>query len=245
MERETKTIEQIVSEFESRFADLYQDLVPVRSIERMKRASESAWQLAEWTAIFKEAARNLELEMEANMLLSMQCTASALASEVSMWIALRSDDPDRAWVCLIDMQEYLQIAERAHSATVVSEFIVRAVQHENTLFPPIMFVSPEFRYRPGKCTICAEQFDRCPHEEDAIYLGRLCREVERQKVSVEHVALVKKPRDKRCRLASIEDAQGCSRHWFTNEEVTAESNGSEAGRKFNALVFHAYSLKNV
>lgn len=245
MDAAPKSIEDIVSEFERRFSDVYQDVFPARATWRMENASEEAWQLAEWAAGYKEGARQAQDEVAANMLLSAQCMASAIASELSMWLALRTEDPDRAWTCLIDMQDYLAIADRAHSTTTVTDFMVRAAGHEVTLFPPVMFLSPEFRYRSGRCSVCGDQFDQCPHEEDGIYMGRLCRELDRRDVSLEHVAIVKAPRDKRCRLVSKDLDDGKKQHWFSGDVTTGEEQDRGDGRSFGALIHHLGSLKNV
>lgn len=244
MDTNSRTLEQLVADFEKRSVELYQDVVPARSSARMQKASEDAWQLAQWVTGYKEDARQRKDEEVANMLLGAQCFASALASEIDMWIAIKANDPDRAWTCLIDMQEYLEISARAHATELVVEFAARAAQHEDTLFPPVVFMSSGCRYRPGICTICGAQFDQCPHEEDVIYVGRVCREINRQEIHFDHVAIVKEPRDKRCRLASMADEQGVSRHWFSRE-VIPEKGASETDRSFNAILHNFGSLKNI
>jgi hypothetical protein len=245
MEKGPKKLDELFREFETDVRGIAHERYPVRSERQLKTASERAWTLAETVAGYKEDARVKQDGAAANMLLSAQCFASALASEIDMWLALREGNPDAAWSKLIDAEEYMDVAARAHATDGTSEMAARLAQLEEMLFPAVVYLSCSFRYRSGTCTICDQKFDECPHEEDGVYVGRLCREVNRLDMRLLEVSVVDSPRDKRCRLATREDGEGVHRNWFTGEIVEGESKGDTEGKMFNALIYSEHRLKNV
>jgi hypothetical protein len=50
----------------------------------------------------------------ANLLLGCECAAGALLAEIQMWIALKSEEPDKAWDELVAAQMATAGAVRAH-----------------------------------------------------------------------------------------------------------------------------------
>lgn len=60
----------------------------------------------------------------------------------------------------------------------------------------------------GQCSICRSGFNECEHIEGYIYMGRLCRRINRKPIKIDHSAIVENPCDKRCIINSIVDDDG-------------------------------------
>jgi hypothetical protein len=245
LNQDPKTLEELLQEFETEVRHLARQRFPVRSQATLKAAAEQAWILAETLTGFKEDARAKGDGEVANALLSAQCFSSAIASEIEMWSEIRAERATEAWSKLVDAQEYIAVANRAHSTSGATEMIERLALLERTLFPPVVFVSPSFTFRPGRCSICEERFDLCPHEEDVVYAGRLCRELQRTDVRAIEVSIVENPRDRRCRLTTREDEAGTHRDWFTGEIVEVATQSDEPGKVFDAIIYAAHRLRAV
>ncbi|MDD3381663.1 MAG: hypothetical protein PHD68_10735, partial [Rugosibacter sp.] len=50
-----------------------------------------------------------------------------------------------------------------------------------------------------ECSICGGDYDDCDHLIGRPYMGRFCYIIARD-ISLDHVAIVKEPADKRCRV---------------------------------------------
>ena len=55
----------------------------------------------------------------------------------------------------------------------------------------------------GKCSVCLESFNKCNHLEGAVYMGKLCRRIDKSIIKIDHSAFVKNPLDRRCIFTEI------------------------------------------
>lgn len=241
------TWDEFQQEFSRRATPIERAMFPGRSIAVLERASADAWALAGWTRDLKHGAIKEGEEEIANLLLTHQCLASAVASELDMWLGLRAGNPDLAWVKLVDAQDYLSIADRASGQPDGTDRLRKRMDLlESVLFPRQSFVSPGIRYKSGDCNICGERFDRCEHEEDVVYGGLLCREINRRGFQGYEVSFVDSPKDRRCRVTAIEDDEGMMVDTMTGErKPPAEADVVVEGRRVACIAYVAWTLRDV
>jgi hypothetical protein len=219
-------------------------------------ARDSALQLVACSQLEQEIIRVLEEknhasedgdEDYANCLLGCECVARALLAELSMWLLLKQEEPEKAWDQLIGAQQAMRGAMRAHRGfSHVMPHIDRLETFEALVFPPQVFVSAGLIVRSQKCSICGTEYGDCEHVAGRPYMGRFCAIIAAD-LEANHVAIVEKPADKRCRITSFDTPEGRRNRmtWKlqdeTPNETDAESNAtpSETGVRANAIIMRA------
>lgn len=167
---------------------------------------------------YKNQAIKHNVEREANLLFHFQCMLRALQSSLSVWIEIKDENYLDAWRYLVDAQEYKDIALKIEDHVGVRNLEDRLKKMEGTLFPPWgLYNSAGFSESIGDCSICTTAFGKCDHIENVIYLGRICRRVNRKFIKANHTAMVKNPRDRRCIITKISDDNGKMIDNFTLE----------------------------
>jgi len=159
------------------------------------------------TQLRNEAIRRGK-EDDANLFLGFECAIGAVKSELMMWILLKRDMPNEAWDRLVAAQMGCLDATRAHIGFADCERRLKDLEQlETQIFPPQVFMSAGFISDRLDCSICGERYSKCEHLRGKPYMGRFC-EVIHRKPRADHVALVKTPADKRCRVVSIKTKDG-------------------------------------
>ena len=154
-----------------------------------------------------EAARRGE-EDNANLFLGFECVFGAMRSELMMWIQIKQDLPNEAWDRLIAAQMACMDATRAHRGFASCEQSLEKLKLlEEQIFPPQSFMSVGFISDRLDCSICAERYSKCEHLRGKPYMGQFC-EVDHRNPRGDHVATVKVPADKRCRIVSFKTEEG-------------------------------------
>jgi hypothetical protein len=155
---------------------------------------------------FKYDAVNKEEEDLANLMLAMQCGVNSFISELNCILSLKENLFEKAWDFLIDAQEYTMWSYRAapHNKILPSRY-QDLILLEKAYFPKMVYLSMGAIVSNGKCSICKSLIDECDHLEGVPYMGRICQIVDYSIVDVNHIAIVEKPRDKRCILLSFSD----------------------------------------
>ena len=160
----------------------------------------------------KEAAIEAGSEDDANALLSMEALVTVILKQLEMWVAFKEDRMGAAWDALIDAQDALSAAIRAHpvaSERFDAPRIVPALGFlEHVLFPPQVFASPGIVVGAATCSICGADAGACDHRPGHAYLGRFCSLMMGRPVRIDHVVLTDNPTDKHCRVPSISDESG-------------------------------------
>lgn len=142
-------------------------------------------------------------EHEANSFLGLGMVVRALSSELSVYLLIKEDKPEEAWIKLIDAQEMIRAAGRAHPGfSNLSNKLTYLRELETALFPPQQFVSAGLIVHEQHCSICEVEYDKCDHIQGLAYMGRFCRVIFK-KVTADHIAFVESPADRRCRVTSI------------------------------------------
>lgn len=159
------------------------------------------------TRIKREIAHRGEEEY-ANLFLGFECVIGAIRSELMMWILLKRDMPNEAWDRLVAAQMAYLDATRAHSGFAHCEVrLMELEQIEGHMFPPQVFTSAGFVSDWVDCSICGEQYAKCEHLRGKPYMGEFCEVIHRNP-RADHVAVVKHPADKRCRVVSFNTKEG-------------------------------------
>lgn len=165
-------------------------------------------------------------EEDANLFLGFECAIGAVKSELMMWILLKRDMPNEAWDRLVAAQMGCLDATRAHVGFAGCERRLKELEElEGQIFPPQAFMSAGFISDRLDCSICGERYSKCEHLRGKPYMGQFC-EVIHRKPRGDHVALVKTPADKRCRVVSIKTKDG------HEDKITLEVTPYKEGESF-------------
>jgi hypothetical protein len=239
-----------VGEFEREFHAGMLKIAPflwfTRPSEAMIEPQRSADEWASRARSAKEGARANKQQAVANLMLGLQCFARSISRQFEMFLQLKNCRPDAAWDALVDAQEYVQIAIQVRDLPNYRFQADLLQKFEELLFPKPMYVSCGIVYRAGNCTICEKRFDSCEHEDGSVYMGRLCREVNRRDIRLNEISLVPEPRDKRCHVGTWEDDDGVYRDWFTWQEIREEEVGKELmPRGPRQAVFRAFRFETL
>lgn len=76
------------------------------------------------------------------------------------------------------------------------------------------------------CSICGQRYSKCEHLRGVPYMGRFCEVIHREPRG-DHVAVVKAPADKRCRVVSFQTAEG------HRDRLSWEVTPYKEGERFN------------
>ncbi|MBS0536992.1 MAG: hypothetical protein JSR72_23275 [Proteobacteria bacterium] len=211
-----------VKEFNQTVEDVENFLVMTRASNLQRAALDVISAAAENVRAEKALAISNGDEDYANLLLGCQCVATALESEIKMWLYLKQERPDDAWNELVNAQMASTDAMRAHIGfSHLTQHVRRLNAIESLVFPPQVFVSSGMIVGFQECSICGGDYDECSHLVGKPYMGDLCHIVARN-ISLEHVAIVKDPADKRCRVERF-SVEGGYRNRMT-WQIEAESN---------------------
>lgn len=178
-------------------------------------------------------------EDTANLLLGFECVTEFLRSEITMWLLLKSDQPDEAWRSLIDAQRAAGDAVRAHQGFEhLRGQVEKLHQIETLVFPPQVFTSVGIVVRCRRCSICGEEYGECAHLVGKPYMGRICHTVITEIEKVDHVAIVSEPANKNCRVTSFSVPGGMRNRMTWKIDPTAEGTESDGpGITANSILF--------
>jgi len=136
----------------------------------------------------------------ANILLGCESVANCISAEIAMWLLLKEEKPDEAWDQLVTAQMAAADAARAHKGFEHLEAQAQRLHEvEQLVFPPQVFVSTGLIVRHQECSVCGKEYGECDHLAGKPYMGQFCSFIAKD-IEPDHVALVKNPADKRCRI---------------------------------------------
>lgn len=194
--------------------------------------------------VFKRNEAANHNEKKANLFFHFQCVLNANISSLNMYISLKEKDYYKAWDFLMDSQEYLIYALKAENEWCygVKEYLERQKSIESYIFPGFpLYYSIGLTFKGGVCSICNKPLEKCEHIEEKIYWGRICKRIKIREVDCNHVALVTKPKDRRCILTKIEDDEGM-RDYMTWQIVGEKPMKSEKTAHIEGRVYNNKSL---
>lgn len=144
----------------------------------------------------------------ANASLSILANILSIKCKFLMLIALKKDDPNKAWDHLIDAQRYGIIAMRAHKiGDNLGPYIETLYLMEKIIFPPQQFTSVGIIVSRFRCSICGIEYGECEHLERKAYKGKICTKIVEGADDITEIALVEEPASKKCRVNSFFDGE--------------------------------------
>jgi hypothetical protein len=218
-----------------------------RDSELQKDACARLQELMATAASMKSDAVAAGDEDSVNLLLDFECVAKCIHAELSMWLLLKEQRPDEAWDNLVTAQLCAVAAARAHRGFAHLEQQTHHLEAiEKVLFPRQIFLSAGFLVGRQECSICGSEYGVCDHLAGKPYMGKFCSIVARD-LRGDHVATVKDPADKRCRIVNF-GVEGGIRNRMTwkvqppqeanpgNEPLSANSSAASGGLMCGAII---------
>jgi hypothetical protein len=179
-----------------------------RDTDLQKQALEKLRESQARASEQKQVAINSSDNDFSNLFLGFECVFNCLASELMMWINLKEGNPDQAWDNLVSAQNSAVASVRAHSGFSHNRAHVQRLEEiEKIVFPPQVFVSAGLIVNKQECSICGVEYGECDHLAGRPYGGRFCSIIARD-FTANHVAVVRVPADKRCRITNFRTAEG-------------------------------------
>jgi hypothetical protein len=236
------TFEQIQEEYNNFIDDCANLNIFTRSMRLQEAKITEIQKFIARVKGFKAQMINRNDEYAANIFFHYQCMLRAMESSLGVWVAIKSEDFTKAWHQLVDAQEYKDVALKIADYPGLRNFETCLQQMENILFPHwSVYNSAGFSESVGNCSICSNDFGKCNHIENFIYMGKLCRRVDRRFIEAHHSAIVKKPRDKRCIITKMSNDNEKMVDRFTLEEVGEKKEKTDA-MIMEGILFSTVSL---
>jgi len=170
-----------------------------------KEAIDKLIKLKQQVGSLKEKMINDSDEENANILLSVECMAEAIISELRMWIALKEDKANEAWEYLVDAQSAISTALQSHEIALKSNgerYANKLHLIEKLIFPPQVFLSLGFVVEESKCSICDKDYEECEHIVGKAYMGKMCCQII-TKADLKEISVVTGPADKKARILTV------------------------------------------
>lgn len=207
-----------IDSFRDHFNDVVEEVQRFAALVRAREFHESSVEalgrLLQECTDGKQEAVTQGNEEDANAYLAFEYLAHALEEEFRFYLALRDDDPDRAWDHLVNAQSSAASAMKSHAvASHLEGYIRRLHEFERLLFPLPIFFSAGLIVREAKCSICGTEYGECNHVKGRPYMGRLCARIV-TKSDLQEVSIVSDPANKRCRMLHYTE-NGVTRNAFS------------------------------
>jgi len=190
----------------------------------MSRGKEFQQEAVKKLTTFKQKVTSLKEQMikvkdedSANTMLSLENLIDAIINELEMWIALKEDNPNKAWDFLINAQSAVRTTAQAHSIAIdlnAEGYANKLHLLEKVLFPSQMFFSPGFIIEKAKCSICGKEYGECEHIVGKAYMGKMCYKIITKIKEVKEVSIVEEPANKHARILQFTD-EGVTRDFMT------------------------------
>lgn len=119
----------------------------------------------------------------------------------SLWRAICAGRFADSWTSLQDAMDCLRIIKRFSSDSAsLFEFFEGQLPEIEKLYPYKVFASIGVMIDHCACSICGADMngDACPHLMGELYRGKMAYGIVKSMATIEHVALVRNPQDKRC-----------------------------------------------
>lgn len=236
MKNKSFTLEEISEIFTKATDDAHFVNTYARSLRLQKEQIEILDKTIGLFKGFKYQAIEQKNEKVANMFFQQQCMLNSLKSSLKCWVHTKSNEFEPAWSSLIDAQEYCEVALKIDKFEGLINLHNHLKSMEHSIFPSWpLYNSVGILETVGKCSICHSPFNDCNHLEGEVYMGRLCRRVDKQIVEFNHSAIVAAPHDRRCIFTHISD-EGKVIDNFTREP-TGEINENKDDMIVKARLF--------
>lgn len=148
-----------------------------------------------------------ENENKANLMLSCECLVDAIICELQMWMQLKKEDPNAAWISLVTGQNHILSSISAADIPDIEQgdYYKKLEQIEKIIFPPQTYMSTGMVVEGTKCSLCDDDYAKCDHISGQPYMGQFCCQVVHKIKKMNEVSIVDHPFDKRCRVTSTKE----------------------------------------
>lgn len=213
----------------------------VRDNDLQKNSIEEMKEFLKYIKSFKIQAASRNDEDACDIFFHCQCVLNATICSLSMWLELKRRKYQTAWNRLVEAQEYIFYALRRKGESIgVEEFQEKLKNTETTIFPGFpRYQSAGLIVEGGVCSVCGEPLEACPHIEEEIFLGTVCRRVGVKILEVNHVATVEVPRDRRCIPTEFEFEPGKIFDYITLRYLRDKGSGPNSEGKHMRAVLYA------
>lgn len=203
-----------------------------------KEAIEILQMALSMAAVIKQQAIGNANEIQANVCLSDECMFRALMSELSMLVALKTDDSNQAWDHLVDAQEFTVRAAVAEQSKIAfaNENLPRLNQIEKLLFPPQIFASPAIKVEITTCSICDTTYGKCDHVDGLSYMGEFCYQRIDSVSDYRELSIVEQPKSKKLRVRAF-TSKGITKDWLSFRQIEFEPGPKDDTNAENGIVF--------
>ncbi|WP_160014961.1 SEC-C domain-containing protein [Pseudomonas sp. 8BK] len=122
-----------------------------------------------------------------------------------LWLAITSGRFSQSWVNLQDCLSNLRNIKRFSKITI--EQLEEQLLQLEQAYPYKIFASIGAIVDHFECSVCGKNIDSfdCPHMQGQLYGGEMAVAIAKEVTRLDHVALVKNPRDKRC-VITLDDS---------------------------------------
>ncbi len=213
-----KTIENFLPTFKKIIVESERHCYITRNRDVQKEAIEKIKKLLADITELKKQSISQKDEDSANLLLSADCVANALISELKMYGFLKNGEPSKAWCSLIDAEDLINASLRAYNLPGFNQegYARKLIYIEHVVFPPQTFTSPSMVWGKTDCSICKQEYGKCMHIAGEAYMGEFCIEIVQEIKQFLSLSLVSHPADKRRVLTSISEGnEGLARDYMT------------------------------
>jgi hypothetical protein len=182
---------------------------------------------------YKHQAAERGDKESANLFFHFQCVLNSSICSLNMWLELKRRKYHKAWNNLIEAQEYISYALKCADGSVgISDYSERLKKVEETIFPGFpVYQSLGLRFEGGVCSVCGRPLEECEHVEEEIYLGTLCKRIRIEKIDIDHTAIVRESKDRRCIPTEFEFEPGkiydyISLRYLRDKSINEKSEGA-------------------
>jgi hypothetical protein len=118
-----------------------------------------------------------------------------------LWRLILDEKFSESWRVLQDAADSLRLVKK-FSSIDVNSLDEQLAELERT-YPYGVFFSIGALVERFDCSICGEDIDStsCAHRRGCLYRGRMAHAVAHNKISIDHIAIVDQPQDRRCVVA--------------------------------------------
>lgn len=211
------TFDDIIKKFNLLLEESMNMIIFVRDIELQKvQVSTLATQVQEIRNYKAQAIENNDEEI-ANLFFAFHNLLNSVKSCIESIIYLKENNHQKSWHKFVDAEEFLDYAclqkEKLYG---LDEYHQRLKYMQKCLFPKFEFFnSPGIVESIGNCNICEAEYGKCNHIEGLLYCGIVRQRINRKIIEVNHSALVKNPKDKRCIITEISTDDGYMKDYMT------------------------------
>lgn len=186
---------------------MYRFLVRAKSVLEQSRTEIENWCQEISTLLPKMQAE--QQEVSAALLLTCQFIAKAVDAEIEAYIAIKEDDGNLAWDCLVRSERLFERAIEIYPlASVEVQFVSdleknldRCKRLMSDLFPTPIYMSAGYEVRKASCSICKGDYDACEHEKGKVYMGEPCvRIIEEAELYETSILMDSEPANKSARV---------------------------------------------